>query len=224
MEFVLQYLKNRTNFDNYQERKDFVTKAKAELDTLTDEVDRRYFTEEISRISGFHLDYTPKEAHTAPSTYARTKLIGGLDQAEEIILAMMLAHKEASQHFSETLGFLQNKDRDSVAMMIVDSYRTKDVIDPNELIDRMDTQENRNLITRLIDLPVYAMEYDENVLDGAIRKVKISLKSAQANAFKEQLAQPMNPESALVIMQEYKECLNDLRRYIDEEANEINRN
>lgn len=224
MEFVLQYLKNRTNFDNYQERKDFVTKAKAELDTLTDEVDRRYFTEEISRISGFHLDYTPKEAHTAPSTYARTKLIGGLDQAEEIILAMMLAHKEASQHFSETLGFLQNKDRDSVAMMIVDSYRTKDVIDPNELIDRMDTQENRNLITRLIDLPVYAMEYDENVLDGAIRKVKISLKTAQANAFKEQLAQPMNPESALVIMQEYKECLNDLRRYIDEEANEINRN
>ncbi|MBR3202773.1 MAG: DNA primase [Solobacterium sp.] len=224
MEFVLQYLKNRTNFDNYQERKDFVTKAKAELDTLTDEVDRRYFTEEISRISGFHLDYTPKEAHTAPSTYARTKLIGGLDQAEEIILAMMLAHKEASQHFSETLGFLQNKDRDSVAMMIVDSYRTKDVIDPNELIDRMDTQENRNLITRLIDQPVYAMEYDENVLDGAIRKVKISLKTAQANAFKEQLAQPMNPESALVIMQEYKECLNDLRRYIDEEANEINRN
>ena len=224
MEFVLQYLKNRTNFDNYQERKDFVTKAKAELDTLTDEVDRRYFTEEISRISGFHLDYTPKEVHTAPSTYARTKLIGGLDQAEEIILAMMLAHKEASQHFSETLGFLQNKDRDSVAMMIVDSYRTKDVIDPNELIDRMDTQENRNLITRLIDLPVYAMEYDENVLDGAIRKVKISLKTAQANAFKEQLAQPMNPESALVIMQEYKECLNDLRRYIDEEANEINRN
>lgn len=224
MEFVLQYLKNRTNFDNYQERKDFVTKAKAELDTMTDEVDRRYFTEEISRISGFHLDYTPKEAHTAPSTYARTKLIGGLDQAEEIILAMMLAHKEASQHFSETLGFLQNKDRDSVAMMIVDSYRTKDVIDPNELIDRMDTQENRNLITRLIDLPVYAMEYDENVLDGAIRKVKISLKTAQANAFKEQLAQPMNPESALVIMQEYKECLNDLRRYIDEEANEINRN
>ncbi len=224
MEFVLQYLKNRTNFDNYQERKDFVTKAKAELDTLTDEVDRRYFTEEISRISGFHLDYTPKEAHTAPPTYARTKLIGGLDQAEEIILAMMLAHKEASQHFSETLGFLQNKDRDSVAMMIVDSYRTKDVIDPNELIDRMDTQENRNLITRLIDLPVYAMEYDENVLDGAIRKVKISLKTAQANAFKEQLAQPMNPESALVIMQEYKECLNDLRRYIDEEANEINRN
>ena len=224
MEFVLQYLKNRTNFDNYQERKDFVTKAKAELDTLTDEVDRRYFTEEISRISGFHLDYTPKEAHTAPSTYARTKLIGGLDQAEEIILAMMLAHKEASQHFSETLGFLQNKDRDSVAMMIVDSYRTKDVIDPNELIDRMDTQENRNLITRLIDLPVYVMEYDENVLDGAIRKVKISLKTAQANAFKEQLAQPMNPESALVIMQEYKECLNDLRRYIDEEANEINRN
>lgn len=224
MEFVLQYLKNRTNFDNYQERKDFVTKAKAELDTLNDEMDRRYFTEEISRISGFHIDYVPKEQRTAPAAAGRTRLTGGLDQAEEIILAMMMAHKEASQHFSETLGFLENKDRDSIAMMIVDSYRTSDKIDPNELIDRMDTQENRNLITKLIDLPVYAMEYNESVLDGAIRKVKISLKTTQANAFKEQLAQPMNPESALVIMQEYKQCLNDLRRYIDEEANEINRN
>ena len=224
MEFVLQYLKSRTNFDNYQERKDFVTKAGAELDTLSDEMDRRYFTEEISRISGFHLDYKPREERPARSVSQNSRIAGGLEQAEEIILAMMLAHKEASQHFSETLGFLQNKDRDSVAMMIVDSYRTSDVIDPNELIDRMDTQENRNLIIRLIGLPVYAMEYDESVLDGAIRKVKISLKTAQANAFKEQLAQPMNTESALVIMQEYKECLNDLRRYIDEEANEINRN
>ncbi len=224
MEFVLQYLKSRTNFDNYQERKDFVTKAGAELDTLSDEMDRRYFTEEISRISGFHLDYKPREERPARSVSQNSRIAGGLEQAEEIILAMMLAHKEASQHFSETLGFLQNKDRDSVAMMIVDTYRTSDVIDPNELIDRMDTQENRNLIIRLIGLPVYAMEYDESVLDGAIRKVKISLKTAQANAFKEQLAQPMNTESALVIMQEYKECLNDLRRYIDEEANEINRN
>jgi hypothetical protein len=64
------------------------------------------------------------------------------------------------------------------------------------------------------------MEYDESLLDGVIRKVNISLKSAQANAFKEQLAQPMNPESALVIMDEYRECLNDLRRYIDEENRE----
>ena len=61
-------------------------------------------------------------------------------------------------------------------------------------------------------------------MDGAIRRVNISLKEAQADAFKEQLAQPMNQESSLVIMEEYKECLKDLRRYIDEEANEFYRN
>ena len=64
------------------------------------------------------------------------------------------------------------------------------------------------------------MPYDETVLDGVIRKVNISVKSAQADAFKEQLSQPMNLESMKVLMEEYRECLNDLRRYIDEENRE----
>ncbi len=224
MEFVLNYLKNRTNFDNYQERKDFVAKAKAELDSLSDEMDRRYFTEEISRISGFHLDYVPKEKKPIYQPAVSSRVGMGLEQAEEMILAMMLGHKEASQHFSEKLGFLKDKDRSGLAMMIVDCYRSSDRINPDVLMDQADSQTVRNLIARLISLPVYDMPYDEAMMDGAIRKVNISLKEAQADAFKEQLAQPMNQESSLVLMEEYKECLKDLRRYIDEEANEFYRN
>ncbi|MBO7703423.1 MAG: DNA primase [Solobacterium sp.] len=220
MEFVLKYLESRTNFSNYQEKKEFVQKAKAEIDTLSDEMDRRYFTEELSRISGFHLDYTPKMEPIRERPQTPSNIADGTASAEEQILAMMLAHKEASQHFSEKLGFLQDKTRGAVAMMIVDSYRQNDKIIPSDLIDKAETQAERDLIVRLCESWVYGMAYDEALLDGVIRKVNISLKSAQANAFKEQLAQPMNPESALVIMDEYRECLNDLRRYIDEENRE----
>ena len=220
MEFVLKYLKQRTNFDNYQERKEFVLKAKEEIDSLNDEMDRRYFTEELSKISGFHLDYTPKQAEVSRPRVEASPRKDGLASAEEQILAMMLGHKEAAQHFSDKLGFLQDPVRGAVAMLILDSYRTQDVITPSELMDKAGTEEERNLIAGLTELWVYGMPYDETVLDGVIRKVNISVKSAQADAFKEQLSQPMNLESMKVLMEEYRECLNDLRRYIDEENRE----
>ena len=216
MEFVLAYLKSRTNFDSYLERKEFVNKARTEIETLDDEMDRRYFTEELSRISGFHLDYVPR---TKPVTVGKraARIPEGLESAEEQILAMMLGSKEASQHFSDKLGFLQDTLRASVAMLIVDSYRNADTIDPSWLMDRTDKEEERNLISKLAGMWVYRMPYDEALLDGAIRKVNIAIKTEQANAFKEQLSMPMNIESERILMDEYRECLNDLRRYINEE-------
>jgi DNA primase len=218
IEFVLKYLKDRTNLDNYQERKKFASQVKEEIDTLDDEMDRRYFTEELSKLTGFQLDYEPRQAQkpmTKPAGAAKVE--DGLVSAEEQILATMLGHKEAAQHFSDKLGFLQDKVRDAVAILMIDAYRVEDVLDPAALIDKAETQEERNLITRLIGHWAAVTPYDESAMDGAIRKVNISLKRAQADRYREQLASDMNKESTKVLLEEYRECLNDLRRYIDEE-------
>ena len=102
-------------------------------------------------------------------------------------------------------------------MMIVDAYRTHDQIEPASLIDEADSQEQKNLISKLADSWAYSAEYDESILDGAIRKVLISVRSLQADAFREQLSAPMNSETREVILNEYQECLKELRRYLDEE-------
>ena len=44
--------------------------------------------------------------------------------------------------------------------------------DPSHLIDRTDKQEVKDLLTRLVSMPAYDIDYDEAVLKGAIRKVK----------------------------------------------------
>ena len=219
MEFVLRYLQERTDFRNYQQRKEFVNQVKQEIDTLDDEMDRRYFTDELSKISGFQLDYAPKQS--TPRETARpasaVKAEDGLVTAEEQILAAMLGHKQAAQRFSEKLGFLQDKVRGAVAILIMDAYRTEDVIDPSKLIDQASTQEEKNLITRLMSHWGALGNYDEEALDGAIRKVNISLKTQQADHYKEELAKNLNRESAKLLLEEYRQCLNDLRRYINEE-------
>ena len=107
--------------------------------------------------------------------------------------------------------------RDAVAILILDAYRTEDVLDPAALIDRTSNQEERTLITRLTGHWAAAAPYDESAMDGAIRKVNISRKRAQADRYREQLSAGVNKESTAVLLEEYRECLNDLRRYIDEE-------
>ena len=219
MEFVLRYLKNKTNLDNYEERKEFVRQAKIEIDALDDEMDRRYFTEELAKMSGFTLNYEPRSPQMPERIIqqSRKTVENGTESAEEQILSMMLGHKEAAQRFSEKIGFLKDPTREAVAMLMIDAYRTEDILDPSDLIDKSQTQEQRKLIMRLIELWGYREPYDQTVMDGAIRKVNISLKRAQAEEYRNQLGMAMNEESTNLLLEKYWECMKDLRRYINEE-------
>ncbi|MCR5229065.1 MAG: DNA primase [Solobacterium sp.] len=219
MEFVLNYLQKHTNFQNYLEKKEFVQKAQAEINELEDEFDRKYFTEELSRISGFHLEYQPKTTVFRRDKLAAVKIPSGSVQAEEQILAMMLASKSAAARFEERIGFLMDPSRNELAMLMIDAYRTRDRIDPSAFIDEVEDQNQKNLISKLTGSFAYR-SYDSSLLDGAIRKVLITVKTNQADAFKEQLSHPMNQASREALLNEYQECLKELRGYIDEDSKE----
>ncbi len=222
MEFVLGYLRRHTNMDNYAEKKEFTQKVLAEIDRLDDEIDRQYFTDELAKISGFRLTYEPKQKEVTVTARKPVALDApdGLTKAEELILAQMLAHPEAVRSFAENLGYLTDPVRNRAAMLIVERGRDGRRIDLAEICDSADDAEVRNLLTELGSSWVYELAYDERVMQGAMRKVLIHIKTMQSSAFREQLKQPMNDESRKLILDEYKECLRDLRRYIDEENNE----
>ncbi len=221
MEFVLKYLQRHTNLNNYLEKKEFIQRAQAEIRTLDDEFDRRHFTEELSKITGMRIDYVPDQR---PKTYVgetlrKASAPDGTRQAEDLILGMMMNSAAACRVFEERLGFLPDAGKNALAMMLVDASRNA-VINVSALIDGTDDSEMKELIARIGTDPDIK-GYDEAVMNGAIRKILISVKTAQADAFREQLrSQTLNPESLAVISHEYQECLRDLRRYIDEESNE----
>ena len=194
-----------------------IEKAQAEIDALTDELDRQHFTEVVADISGFRLEYqkkeTPKQVRPLPA--ARTR--DGAEEAEELILAQMMAHPEATARFEEKLGYLTDPQRNTAAMMMIDQQRRLGHTDPAALMDRADNEEIRRLLSRLATGWAYELPYDEKVFDGAVRKIRISIKEAQAEAFRRQLQQPMNAHSRDLLLKEYQECLIELRGYIDEE-------
>lgn len=216
MEFVLQYLTSQTNMDNYLDKKEMVQKAQEEINTLQDEMDRQYFTEQLSNLTGFHLTYTKQQVQPV-YTENKHKLIvpDGTKQAEEMILSMMMSSLQASQIFEEQLGYLLTEDYQTLAMMILDVNHTYGKADPNVLIDMSENQAIKDLITKLLttDLP----QYDEAKLQGAMRKIKIEVLQDQAAQYKQQLTNALNGSSLQLLMSKYNECLQEQRRLINEE-------
>ena len=214
-EFVIRWLYSSINPENYLEKKDFVSKALAEISELKDEADRRYFTEEISRLSGIHVDFVPrKEAEPVLNRPVRNTVPKGSVQAEEQILAMMMNSREAVRMFTDELGFMNDRTHQHLAMLIVNAAGSGTRIDVPALIDETDEPEMKNLIARLADSGI---TFDPEVMAGVIRRVKITGLMAEAEAYKADLNTELSAKNRELILNQYSDCLRELRRYIDEE-------
>lgn len=219
-EFIIQYLAKHTNFDNYDEKKSFVKKALAEIQTLEDDFDKKNYIHELEKLTGFDLQ-DQKAQIQRPTRVVDDRISvhtpSGLESAEEMILTYMMKYRSAVDYFLNNIGYLTSDAHNRIAMAIVDMTRRLGKVDTGQLIDICENEIDKQIITKLMSSWIFESEYDENVMKGAIRTVWIAQKKNQAKAFKEQLTQPMNEETRSLVLSEYQECLRDLRRYIDEE-------
>lgn len=201
--------------ESYTEKKEFVRKVMEEISLLDDDMDRRYFTEQLTELTGIRPDYSRRENTQVRKNVTVNKVPKGEDKAEELILAMMMNSPEAARRFENELGYLNDPLRQNLAMMMIDQTRTYGKTDAAKLIDDAESQDEKNLITSLMQKEESV--YDEKVMDGAIRRVKIAVLSSEADAYKEQLTADMNMKSREILLNKYSSCLKELRRYIDEE-------
>jgi hypothetical protein len=206
--------------ESYLEKKEMVQKAMDEIKMLKDPMDQKYFVDELSKLTGFSLTYSqpvqPIETNTA-ETKKLSSVPDGVQQAQEQILCMMMNSPSAVKRFEDRLGYLISKDEQTLAMMIVDAVHGHGRADPSELIDQTDSQKIKDLISNLASGPYASRAYDEEVMDGAIRKIKTKILSNEAEEYRTQLTAAMNDSSFEILMTKYSKCLRELRRLIDEE-------
>lgn len=218
MEFMLAYHSSRTNLQSYLEKKELVEKMQPMIASLQDETDISYFTGQLEKLTGFTLKTEVKKENTETVRPLKKLTVpDGTMQAEEMILAMMMTSPEAVRKFEEELGYLTGSTHQELAMMIVNQVRSRHQADPSALIDSAENQQVRNLITDLMSRSEEESTYDETVFAGALRKVKISVLEAEADAYRDQLRTDLNEKSMALILEKYGDCLRELRRYIDEE-------
>lgn len=222
-EFMLAYLSRRVNFANYLEKKEYAAKAQKEIAALSDPVDQEHFAKLLEDQTGFTIQISNQQRdsrrllsqHSAVQKNERTP--DGTVQAEEQILAMMLASRQAAQHYTEVGGFLIDPLHSEVANLIVDAYRSSGEVSPAKLIDAARLQEQKDLISGLAESWSYQEPYDAKKLEGALRQIKASSQKKTVERLRNQLNQPMDPATAAEMMKKYQDSLKALRRYYDEE-------
>lgn len=224
IEFVLQFYLKNTNLNSFLEKKEMVQKVMIEINTLKDPMDRQYFIDKLSHLTGFTIQNQIQQELETPikQNYSNqlSNIPDGAKKAQQLILGMMMNSNKAVKRFEEQLGYLIGEDEQVLAMMIVDDMHSSKGVTPSELIDETDSSSIKDLITTIASNSHFNDEYDDKVMDGAIRKIKRTILTHEADQYKESLMKELNDTSRDLLLNKYSNCLRELRRIIDEEDSE----
>ncbi len=224
MEFVLEYFEKNTNLQSYMDKKEMIQKLKEEYDLLTDEMDRKVFIDRLSEITKLPIPYANEPQRKIVAEPIRKLVVpDGTKKAQEMILSMMMKSLKASKRYEDELGYLIGDDYNTLSMMILDLNHRFGKTDVGQLIDMCLEQSIRDLVTKIVSNEEYDLEYDEEKLTGAMRKIKIEVLADQANQYKEQLQNAMNGQSLTLLIEKYNECLQEQRRLMNEENERNNK-
>ncbi len=219
MEFVLHYLSSETNMNSYLEKKKMADRAMEEIRKLHDDTERDYFIRQLNEMTGFSYTTQPVARKIETTVIPQSlKAPAGVQDAEDLILSMMLQSPKAVRQFEEELSYLLDPTQESLAMTIIDLSHRYGKITVNQVMDEVEDQHVKDLLSSLAFSEKKDIPYEYEVMAGAIRAIKIAVLRKTADDYKVEMAQALNENSRGLLISKYNDCLNQIRRLRDEES------
>ena len=220
IEFLINYLQNKYNLNNYSDKKQFILELQEEVNKLNDDFDKQNYRHQISLLTGINIElfnqnnnyYNQDEVRFVDN---KSIIYDGLSQAEYTIISQMLYSYQACEIYKEKLGFLINQNSNRLALIIIDEYRKTKKIDISKLIDDVKDQNQKRILITISLSEIFKSEYDQEVLEGAIESINIKLLEQKANLVRSKLKEISNYDSKMVLMTELNQILLEKRRLID---------
>lgn len=201
VEFLIEYLPNLYNLDNYEDKMKFVEELQTVIQKLCTDFEKADYYARIKEITGFDLSIQsqnePKfnRKQTKKQTHHFVKLPEkGRTLAEYGILNMILYSKQAANRFKDEIGFFQDPACQELLLYCNDMYRNQDVIDMDVLMAKIENEEICNLLVTLISNPFQVNEFNEDFFMDSLTKIKeCSIKDQidQINAKIKEVQDPM---------------------------------
>lgn len=199
VEFLFSYLPDVYNLSNYEEKKQFANEIKDVVLTLSDPIEQRMFFEQLKSITGF--DFLPmltqpatskrKDRQTKKQTCYIPLLTDGRKKAESYALFSMLHSKQASKRFKEEIGFFKEEKYRSLSLYIYEYYRTKDVMDENELLLLLEDEQLQNELVSLMEIDDSL--YSEEAFEDCLWKIKECAISEQIELLNHEISLLLDP-------------------------------
>lgn len=138
LEFKIDYLKEQTNFNDYDEISSYVKKVAKDLEKINDKIVYELMVKKLSKETGVDVDTinslvenVPKDEFKIiykPKFVRRSKYV----KAEEYLIYYMLRSVDAILLYQNELSYLKDQKLSLIAMEILDFYEKKHYINVTE--------------------------------------------------------------------------------------------
>ncbi|MCF0111690.1 MAG: DNA primase [Erysipelotrichaceae bacterium] len=183
IEFVYQYLYKRTDLKNYSQRRDFASMMSLEIQRTKNATDKSIFMDRLSMDTGFRIDqlqsmaipqYNPQPVEHIVQQPKKKTLDGRLI-AEYQVLSQVLLSRRQFTTFQDELGFLPTEQNQKIVVALMEYYRSHEAVQLADFLTYLNDETLQGIIVELESMELISFEINEDILKGAIRRIKLSL-------------------------------------------------
>ena len=180
VEFLLDYLPNQYDLDNYEDKKKFTSEMQSFIERTCTDFEKADYYSRIKDLTGFDLSHqnqnipvSKKESRNKPAVVRNIEpLKNGRTLAEHGVLWMILNSKLAADQFKDQIGFFQDPVCEELSLYCYDMYRNMDHIDFDVLMGYIEKEDVRNLLVSLMENPFHVDGYNEDFFNDSLMKIK----------------------------------------------------
>ena len=214
IDYAINYYRKRYNLNNYSDRKEMTIKVGELIDLVPDEYDRINFEKTLFDITKIQKIATVerKKWYNEKKVFEPEYSMDGLAKAEYTILCEMAISKRAAQIYQEDLGCMLSDDSETLAVYIIEEYRKYGDCHFNRIYDKTDNEAIRKLITDLATIESLPKKYSEDILKGAILKVKQEIQLRKLAKLRQEMTKiaTVDPQKAQEYLKEYTHITKEL--------------
>lgn len=214
IDYAIKYYKEHYNLENYNDRKDMTIKISSLIEKINDGYDRENYYNTLYELTKIrkreslisnkieYNDVVPKVSFS----------IDGLTKAEYIILVEIALSRMALDIYQRKLGCLLDETNQNLAMLILDDYRKNEKCSLARIYDETDDEDIKTCITNLANLESLPSEYNEELLNSAIDKVKLEILRKKIDVLKDKINKTsiVDPKQSEEYLREYVELVKQL--------------
>ena len=201
VEFLLDYLPNQYDLDNYEDKKKFTSEMQSFIERTCTDFEKADYYSRIRELTGFDLSHqsanipAPKKESRNNAAVVRNiePLKNGRTLAEHGVLWMILNSKLAADQFKDQIGFFQDPVCEELSLYCYDMYRNMDHIDFDVLMSYIEKEDVRNLLVSLMENPFHVDGYNEDFFNDSLMKIKECTLQAQIDNLNDQIKNVQDP-------------------------------
>ena len=200
IDFKLRYLKSNKNMKDSVEISKYINEAIVALNDIDDTILRELKIKELS--TEFGIDESviknklkePIKVKEEPKKEIVRKRYNKYDISEIRLLYLMMHYDDVILYFENTLGYMVNSNRASLAYRIIEFRNQYGYFDYSDFIDYIEGREVENEVLKEVMRYHNEDSYTESELDDYINTIKLYTVEKRKKALKQQLKETLDVE------------------------------